>query len=73
MQLGDLISRLDDEASAMEALLSTRDLSLVVRVQAAASAEGAPVGEYIGELIGRFSAAAAPDQWVAVMTAASRS
>ena len=73
MMLGDLIAELADEATAMEALLATGDIAIVSRVRAAAAAAGQPVGECLEHLIGRFHSAASPDDWMAVMSAASRS
>lgn len=72
MMLGTMIAQLEDETVAQEALLATGDIALIARVQRAADAAGSPVGGLLQELIGRFNAHAASDDWIAVMNAAGR-
>lgn len=72
MMLGDLIAQLEDESVATEALLAIGDIVLMARVQAAADAVRTPVGAFLQELIGRFSAHASSDDWIAVMNAVGR-
>ena len=73
MTLGELIAGLDDDETAVEALLSTGDLRLVSQVRAAADASGDSLGTYISQRVGAFVASAGSDDWMAVMTAASGS
>jgi hypothetical protein len=73
MLLGDLIARLDDEATAIETLLATGDVALIARVQAAAAARQSTLGEALQAMIGEFCFNARPEDWIALMTAAARS
>lgn len=73
MTLGAMIVELTDEARGIEALVATCDIALMLRVQSAAADAKLPVHELIGDLVGWFNAAAAPDDWVHVMAVANRS
>ena len=58
---------------ASETLIATGDITLIARVQTAAADSDVPLGYCLQELIGRFNAVASPEDWMAVMNAASRS
>ena len=70
--LGDIISRFGDETGAEAALLEIGDLHLLTAVRSAAAQQGESSGVYMTRLIGRFTAGAGPDAWMALMTAANR-
>lgn len=67
MLLGDLISRLDDEVVAAEALLLLDDLPLATRIHEAARQEGLTAGEFASAAVQQFSAAASDEEWVTVI------
>jgi hypothetical protein len=71
MLLGELMAHLDDEPTAEEALLATGDLALIAGLRQAAAAEGATIGAHLMQRVADFVACAGPDDWMAVMTAAS--
>jgi len=69
MLLGDLISRFNDESTALEMLLAIDDLGLLVRVNEAAEAKELPVGAWAREAVGSFSSSADDAQWLGLMAA----
>lgn len=72
MQLGDIVARLNDEATAAEALLGCGDLALLVDVADAAGRFGETPGDYAAGSIRRFANSAADEDWLALMTALER-
>jgi hypothetical protein len=67
MLLGDILSSLDDEAMAMQALVGLNDLVLLTRVEAAASAEGLTAGGFAARAVDRFSSQASDEDWVSLI------
>jgi hypothetical protein len=55
MLLGDIISRLDDEAIAMQTLVGLGDLVLLTQVETAAAAEGLTAGGFAARAVNLFS------------------
>lgn len=69
MQLGEIISRFDDETVVLETLLALDDLSLMSRVRGAAERTGSDVGTWASDAVGRFIASADDTQWLGLITA----
>lgn len=73
MLLGDIIARLTDEASAVEALLSLGDLGLLAEMQTRAEAQGVTVGAYAAWAVRIYADNAPSDEWTTLMGALGRS
>lgn len=69
MLLGDLIGELGHAAGAMETLVSLDDLSLLLRVEAAAGERGLTAGEFAANAVTVFSSEASDDDWVSLVGA----
>ena len=69
MLLGDLISQLGDKTVALETLVSFEDLSLMLRVEEAASARNVSAGEFAAAAVGLFSSEASDEDWVSLIGA----
>ena len=67
MLLGDIISRLDDEAMAMQTLVGLGDLVLLTRVETAAAAEGLTPGDFAARAVSLFSNQASDEDWVSLI------
>jgi hypothetical protein len=67
MLLGDVIAELDDEAAAMEMLLSLGDLALVTRVEEAAVQHAVTPGEFAAQAVALFSNQASDEDWVSLI------
>lgn len=67
MLLGDLISRLDDEVVALEALLGLGDLALLADVEAAAARQGLTPGGFAARAVSLFTTGASDDDWVSLI------
>ena len=70
MFLGQVMSRLDDEAFAVETLLALGDLPLVVDLEATARRLGESMSRYAVDATRRFAALASDEDWLALVTAA---
>jgi len=70
--LGDIIARLDDETVAMEALVGLGDLTLLARVEEAASQEGLSPGGFAAQAVQVFSTLASNEDWVSLIGAMGR-
>ncbi|MCB1511614.1 MAG: hypothetical protein KDJ36_11995 [Hyphomicrobiaceae bacterium] len=73
MTLGELIARLDDPAVAVEVLMATGDLALITSARETAQRRSLSLGDFLSETVGLFASSASSDDWMAAMTAASRS
>ena len=60
---------LDDEAAAMEMLLSLADLALVTRVEEAAAQHAVTPGEFVTQAVAVFSTQASDEDWVSLIGA----
>lgn len=69
MLLGTLLTKLDDEAVAAEAMLAIGDLVLLAEVERERANHGESMGEYVAGATRRFSNAASDEDWLRVMTA----
>ncbi len=67
MLLGDVIAGLDDEAAAMETLVSLGDLALLRRVEEAAAEHALTPGEFAAQAVGSFSSRASDEDWVSLI------
>ena len=72
MQLGDLIARFDDEASANETLFSLGDLALTARVVILAAENNMTAGELAMESVSRFVHGAGDGDWLSLVGQMSR-
>jgi hypothetical protein len=72
MQLGELLSHLDDESHAAAALNALGDIVLYARVEAAGRDHDEQPGEYVTNAARRFAAVASDEEWLAVMNALER-
>jgi hypothetical protein len=73
MQLGTLLSRLDDEADAASALEAMGDLVLFAEVARMSGQYGETAGEYVANAARRFAAQAGDEDWLGLMGALERS
>ena len=67
MLLGDVIAGLDDEAAAMETLVSLGDLALLRRVEEAAAEHALTPGEFAAQAVDTFSSRASDEDWVSLI------
>jgi hypothetical protein len=67
MQLGDLLTRLQRQADAAEALGALGDLALFARVSEAGRAHGETPGEYVAFGAARFANRAGHEDWLALV------
>lgn len=72
MQLGDLIKRFDDEASANETLFSLGDLALTARVVILAAENNMSTGEFAMQSVGKFVHGAGDEDWLNLVGQMSR-
>ena len=72
MLLGDLLTRVDDDALAAEMILSLRDRALSARVADAAAAEELTPGEFAVRSVDHFITRASDADWSAVIGQAER-
>jgi hypothetical protein len=72
MLLGDVLTRLSDEAFAAETLVLLDDLPLMAGVEAEAGRHGETAGGYAAAAVRRFAAFADDEDWLALTSALSR-
>ncbi len=72
MLLGQVLDRLGDEGIAAETLLGLDDLPLMVEVEATGARFGESSPIYASNAVGRFTAFASDEDWLALMTALER-
>ncbi len=70
--LGNIIARLHDDAFVEEFVAGLDDLVLLARLRQAAGAAGMSLGDAASEAVGHFVQHAGDEQWLALVTAASR-
>jgi hypothetical protein len=73
MQLGALLSRLEDEADAATALDALGDIVLFARVEAMGARHDEAPGAYVANGARRFAASASDEDWLGLMNAIERS
>lgn len=72
MTLGDLITQLNNEVDAANALEALGDLALFAAVATAGDRYGEAPGTYVANASRRFADRASDDDWLSLMTAMER-
>jgi hypothetical protein len=65
--LGDILAKLTDETTAVEALLGAGDLALLAAVREQAAAEGLDLAACVTQTVQRYAATASDEEWVTLM------
>lgn len=73
MQLGAILTNLQDVDAAAAALLSLGDIVLLAEVEAARLPHGESVGEYVSGATQRFAQLASDEDWLRLMTVLEKS
>ena len=72
MQLGSLLSSLDDETNAAAALDAIGDLVLYAEVLEAGACYDESLGQYVRAAVRRYASRASDEDWLALMTAVEK-
>jgi hypothetical protein len=72
MLLGDLMARLDDEATAEETALAIGDIVLLTSLREAAEAAELGIGEFMVSATRHYVAGATDEEWLSLMAALGR-
>ena len=67
MLLSDVLTRLQDEPTAEQALTALGDLVLVAEIDAARAPHEETLGEYVANASRRFAASAGDEDWLQLM------
>ena len=73
MVLGDVLARLTNESTAIEAILSAGDLTLLAAVQEQAAADEVDLAAYVTQMVQRYANEASDEEWVTLMGMLNRS
>jgi hypothetical protein len=71
--LGDVLAKLTDETTAVEALLGVGDLTLLSMVRERAAVEGIDLATCVTETVQRYTSQASDEEWVTLMGMLNRS
>jgi hypothetical protein len=71
--LGDLLTSLTDETTALETILGAGDLKLLAAAQEMAAADGLDLGSYVTQTVQRYANEASDEEWVTLMGLLNRS
>ena len=71
--LGDILARLTDETTAVEAILGVGDLALLAAVRERAAAEGVDLADCVTQTVQRYAAQASDEEWITLMGMLNRS
>ena len=71
--LGDLLAKLTDETTAIEAILGAGDLTLLAAVQEQAAADGIDLAACVTQTVQRYTHEASDEEWVTLMGMMNRS
>lgn len=71
--VGDILSKLNDETTAVETILGTGDLALLAAVRERASSEDMGFAACVTQTVQRYAAQAADEEWVTLMGMLNRS
>ena len=72
MQLGALLSSLDDETNAAAALDAIGDLVLYAEVLEAGACYDESLGQYVSAAVRRYASRASDEDWLGLMTAVEK-
>jgi hypothetical protein len=72
MMVGDMLARLDNDATASEVILGLDDLKLLAGVRAQADHEGIDLASFAREAVQRYAAEATDEEWITLMGLISR-
>jgi hypothetical protein len=73
MMLGDLLAKLSDEISAIEAILSVDDLTVLAAMRQQAQTDGLDLPTYVAGTVRRYTAEASDEEWITLMGLLNRS
>ena len=65
--LGDILAKLTDEASAVETILDTGDLTLLTAARQHAAAEGLDLAACVTQTVQRYTNEANDEEWVTLI------
>lgn len=71
--LGDVLAKLTDETTAIEAILGVGDLTLLAAVQEQAAADGIDLAACVTQTVQRYTHEASDEEWVTLMGMLNRS
>src|SRR5476651_2541336 len=71
--LGDLLTSLTDETTALETILGAGDLKLLAAAQEMAAADGLDLGSYVTQTVQRYANEASDEEWVTLVGLLNRS
>lgn len=71
--LGDLLAKLTDETTAIEAILGAGDSTLLAAVQEQAAADGIDLAACVVQTVQRYTHEASDEEWVTLMGMMNRS
>jgi hypothetical protein len=71
--LGDILTKLTDETTAVEAILGTGDLALLAAARERAAAEGRDLADCVVLTVQRYTAQASDEEWLTLMGMLNRS
>ena len=71
--LGDLMTSLTDESTALETIVGAGDLKLLAAAQELAAADGLDLGSYVKQTVQRYASEASDEEWVTLMGLLNRS
>jgi hypothetical protein len=71
--LGDLMTSLTDESTALETIAGAGDLKLLAAAQELAAADGLDLGSYVTQTVQRYANEASDEEWVTLMGLLNRS
>jgi len=71
--LGDLLASLTDEATAVETILGSGDLTLLTAVREQAAVDGVDLAAYVSQTVRRYASEASDEEWITLMGALNRS
>ncbi len=71
--LGDLMTSLTDEATALETIMGAGDLKLLAAARELAAADGLDLGPFVTQSVQRYASEASDEEWLTLMGLLNRS
>jgi hypothetical protein len=71
--LGDLLTSLTDETTALEMIMSAGDLKLLTATQELAAADGLDLAAFVTQTVQRYANEASEVEWITLMGLLNRS